>query len=204
MTANQKIQLKTFRYIFTSSVVDLLSTFSKVHQYDDRHEFKDAWKKLLDDECSQQIINAEIERLNGIGFKDDILDKMFKSARYYYRKKIEKSNPAQKERKPYEGVTAEILAEIDNHIKTQISKNIKPINNVDKTLLISKISPAASFDNYCLEHKSTILRKFQQDFTAETSAQTTDNITQTIDIIKKTYKNRFHKIRITLQGTTCI
>jgi hypothetical protein len=101
-----------------------LYTFSKIHQYDERNDFKEAWKIWTED--NEEIINNEIKRLNELKYDGDIIDKMFKSARYYFRKKnTEKKEP--KQRRPYIRVTRELLDSMDVHIEANIhNKNYQP------------------------------------------------------------------------------
>jgi hypothetical protein len=37
-------KMKTYRYKFDNDITDELSYFAKIHQYDDRHAFKEAWE----------------------------------------------------------------------------------------------------------------------------------------------------------------
>ena len=86
--ASNKIYTNIYRYKFTQSFMDELYQFSKIHQYDDRKSFKEAW--LLWVETNLDMINTEIARLTDLKYDGDIVDKMFKSARYYFRKKSTK------------------------------------------------------------------------------------------------------------------
>ena len=84
-----------YRFKFTEEFMEVLYEFSKIHQYDERKDFKEAWKIWVEE--NETIINQETTRLNDLGYKGDILDKMFKSARYYFRKKSsEKKQPTQR------------------------------------------------------------------------------------------------------------
>ena len=79
--------IKTFRFEFSKGFIDELSRFSKVHQFDERRAYKEAWQKWKSNQEIDEIISFEIRRLEEIGYKGDIEDKMFKSGRYYFRKK---------------------------------------------------------------------------------------------------------------------
>ena len=81
------IKMKVFRYKFTHTLSEFMYDFSKLHRYDDRKGFKEAWNQWIEEEDIKPLINEEIKELHTQGYKGDILDKMFKSARYYYRKK---------------------------------------------------------------------------------------------------------------------
>ena len=76
--SQEKINVNIFRYKFTQEFMDELYQFSKIHQYDDRHGFKEAWTEWV--EINEDTINAEIRRINELGYNGDIVDKMFKRA----------------------------------------------------------------------------------------------------------------------------
>ena len=78
---------KTFRFEFSKSFIDELSRFSKVHQFDERRTYKEAWQKWKSNPEIDNIITFEVRRLEESGYVGDIEDKMFKSGRYYFRKK---------------------------------------------------------------------------------------------------------------------
>ena len=86
--------IKTFRFEFSRDFIDELSRFSKVHQYDERRAYKEAWQKWKSNEEIDALISFEIRRLENLGYKGDIEDKMFKSGRYYFRKKLLKDTSA--------------------------------------------------------------------------------------------------------------
>ena len=78
---------KTFRFEFSKNFIDELSRFSKVHQFDERRAYKEAWQKWKSNPEIDNIMSFEIRRLEENGYSGDIEDKMFKSGRYYFRKK---------------------------------------------------------------------------------------------------------------------
>ena len=78
---------KTFRFEFSKGFIDELSRFSKVHQFDERRTYKEAWQKWKSNPEIDHIITIEVRRLEESGYVGDIEDKMFKSGRYYFRKK---------------------------------------------------------------------------------------------------------------------
>ena len=79
--------IKTYRHEFGKEFMANLSCFSKVHQYDDRHTYKNEWTKWTQLSDIAQAIDIEKRRLNENGYTGDIEDKMFKAGRYYFRKK---------------------------------------------------------------------------------------------------------------------
>jgi hypothetical protein len=197
------IVLQTYRFVFNDDLTEQLSIFAQVHQYDDRKVFKEAWNNWIEEDEIKPIIDAEINRIYENGFVGDVLDKMFKSVRYYYRKKTN-TPKVQQVRKVYEGIPQTILMQMDQHIHKQINEhvqtkhNTEPEKSMDGTQVkysVSKISPAKSFEQYCTENQETILQYIKEQ-TPSNETIGSEFVTETINKIKKTYKNRFYNIRM--------
>ena len=155
-----------YRYKFTDDFTNELSNFSKVHQYDERKVFKEAWNTWVEE--NTELVDIEVRRLTNLNYDGDVLEKMFKSARYYFRKKsVEKKEPQQ--RRVYIGVQKELLDAMDDYI----SKNI-----VDK--------PSDGFEDFCKSNQTVIHDEInnliQNDVT---------DVDEIHDKIKKTFKNRY-------------
>jgi hypothetical protein len=165
----KEFPLQIYRYKFTEEFIEVLYNFSKIHQYDDRKDFKEAWKVWSED--NEEIIDIEMRRLLNLGYEGDVLTKMFKSARYYFRKKSsEKKEP--KQRRPYISVNRELLNAMDHHIEEKIHK--------------PDYQPKTGFIDFCKENevilKETITKIFEQGIKDSNLIE---------DKIKKTYKNRY-------------
>jgi len=160
-----------FRYKFDNNVNEDMNCFAKLHEYDDRKTFKEAWEKWTNENMS--IIMRETQRLNELGYKGNIIDKMYKSVRYYYRKKSNhKTEP--KKRKKYISVDKELLEVMDEHIKKLIN-----------------VSPAERFDDFCKNNTEIIMTEIKRLLENDMSSNDIKNK------IKKTYKNRhFQLIKI--------
>ena len=160
---------KIFRFKFTEQFMGELYKFSKIHQYDHRKDFKEAWLIWVDE--NTETINQEIERLMKLSYEGDILDKMFKSARYYFRKKSTAA-VVSKQRRPYISINRNILEAMDKHIKDTI-------NNDD-------YQPKKGFISFCQANEIIV---------KECITKIMDNgikDTELIEIkLKKTYKNRY-------------
>ena len=166
---NEEVVVNIYRYKFTEDFMQDLFTFAKVHQYDHRKDFKEAWVAWID--TNENTVNEEVHRLTRLGYDGDILDKMFKSARYYFRKKsTEKKAP--EPRRDYVSVRKELLEAIDAHINKSIGG--------------ANYKPSDGFDNFCNNNLELI-----RD---EISHLTKSGLTDSDEIkqkIKKTYKNRY-------------
>jgi hypothetical protein len=148
--------------------MDELYKFSKIHQYDDRKSFKEAWENWTEEE--EELIETEISRLNKLGYEGDILDKMFKSARYYFRKKGT-TKPEPKERRKYVGVHKDLLDAMDTHILN--GRNLPDYK------------PSEGFVDFCKTNtedlKEEIAKLLENDMDSS----------EIMNKIKKTYKNRY-------------
>jgi len=180
------IQCKTFRYKYSPEFAEHLEYFAKLHQYDDRHAFKEAWGKwIITTEISKQI-QKEAQHFKEQEQKGDILDKMFKSARYYYRKK-ESTNPEEKQtqRRQYIGVSPDFIREIDTYIQRQMKLYCEHLTYKLEKCMIT-ISPAESFDAFCKEYSKQIESEMDHLYLMKFSQADAEYK------IKHTYKNRFY------------
>jgi len=164
--------INIYRYKFTNEFTIELYKFSKVHQYDHRKDFKEAWEIWIDE--NSNLVDDEVRRLTNLGYNGDILNKMFKSARYYFRKKsTEKKEPAK--RRTYVGSQKDLLESMDDHIKSNISSG--------------DFKPADGFDEFCKQNVDILKDQVNQLIRS--------GITDSNEIkskIKKTYKNRYFLI----------
>jgi len=161
-----------YRFKFTEEFMQELYTFSKIHQYDDRNDFKEAWMVWMKDQ--NELIIGEQERMISLGYHGDILDKMYKSARYYFRKKpVENKEPIK--RRKYLSVSKELLDAMDQHIRKYMFDTI--------------YQPKIGFELFCSETKeilkNAVIQICEQGITDSQVIQ---------DKIKKTYKNRYFVI----------
>jgi hypothetical protein len=163
------VNINIYRYKFSPEFTDELYKFSKIHQYEHRHDFKESWAKWREENLI--LINEESRRLINLGYDRDIMDKMFKSARYYFRKKsTEKKEPAK--RRTYISTQKELIEAMDEHINKNIySENFKP---------------SEGFDDFCKNQKELI----KQEVIKLIKEGITDKDELKIKI-KKTYKNRY-------------
>ena len=195
------IELQTNRYTYDREVVMHLSNFAKIHEYDERKDFKEAWQKWIEEPEIKKVIMNEVARLQLNGQMGDVLDRMYKSARYYYRKKKEQSSNQTEPRKEYEGLPRTILKSIDDHIYAEINENIILSDKLTEKVR-SNISAANSFINYCRQHSGVIkelLPTKEVENVTYREKNLRDEIKLVTDKLKKTYKNRFYKIKVNLK-----
>ena len=166
--------LPIYRYKFTDTVVNILTEFGKTHQYDPKKVYKEAWEIFISE--NEETLQREARRLSELGYEGDCYDKMYKSARYYFRKKsLTKKEP--KQRRKYISCDRDVLDAIDEHINNGI-------NNQG-----NNFKPSDGYDDFVTNNQDMILeeitRMIESGFTDKTSI---------IKKIKKTYKNRYFQI----------
>jgi hypothetical protein len=166
---DDNVPIMIYRFKFTEEFMEELYKFSKIHQYDERKDFKEAWKVWIEE--NDDIINEEMRRLMNLGYEGDVLDKMFKSARYYFRKKsTEKKEP--KTRRQYITVDKSLLEAMDVHI--------------EENMYNKDYQPKTGFVQFCKDNKELLLESitniYKQNITDSSLIE---------DKIKKTYKNRY-------------
>ena len=164
-------QLKLCRFVLSKDLQGSINTFGKNNAELTRQEFNDAWTRWL--EHNQSIIKNEENELKKKGFTGNLDDKMYKSARYYFRKKpAEKKAP--KERRKYVALEREVIESIDNHIGEHH-------NNLG--------SPAKCYKNY-MENNNTIVQEEYKRLQEDNKL----SLSECEEKIKKTYKNRYFQI----------
>jgi hypothetical protein len=169
---NNNVNINIYRYKFTDDFTKEMFKFSKVHQYDHRKDFKEAWNIWTEE--NENIVSEEVRRLTNLGYDGDILDKMFKSARYYFRKKsTEKKAPA--ERRNYIGVQKDLLDAMDEHINSRLKED--------------DYKPSDGFDEFCKKHIDVL--KEEVNMLCRNGFTNSEEIKRKI---KKTYKNRYFLI----------
>ena len=158
-----------YRFKFTEEFMVYLYNFSKIHQYDDRKDFKEAWTVWTEE--NDDIIDGEMRRLLNLGYEGDVLDKMFKSARYYFRKKsTERIEP--KQRRQYISVTKDLLDAMDRHIENNIYDD--------------NYQPKTGFITFCKDNETLL-----KDTISSICGQGIKESELIEYKIKKTYKNRY-------------
>ena len=110
-----KTKAQTYRFKLSTDIVEELSYFAKLHQFDNRADYKDAWKLWTEDKKDE--ILRETNRLKEQGYKGDVNNKLYISARYYYKNLS--TNTEEKKQKPrdkYVSCTLDMILSMDDKI----------------------------------------------------------------------------------------
>ena len=114
--------MTTYRFNFSKNFQEKIIKFAKVHGEDELSDFNE----YFIDWCKENsnIIENELKNLKEKGYQGNVIDKIFKSARYYFKNKnLEKT--VAKKRKKYTGKNNDFLNSIKEHIMC-IRINMKP------------------------------------------------------------------------------
>jgi hypothetical protein len=160
------VDVGIYRYKFSNLFIEELFRFSKIHEYDDRKTFKEEWTTWTEE--NDDLIQVEIRRLQQLGYDGDILNKMFKSARYYFRKKNPKKK-AQVKRRTYIGLQKEMIEAMDDYINLNVS-----------------VKPSESFAGFCKSHEDLLKKQVVE--LCKCNIKDPEEIREKV---KKTYKNRY-------------
>lgn len=166
-------KVKIFRFKFSHSMIEEMKSFSRIHQYDDKQTFKEAWNEWKD--THHELIQNEYNTLKELGFNGNIKDKIYKSIRYYYCKKINSATNEPKKRRKCVPVNRNLLTLIDRHI-------LMNIENIDHTKKLFK--PSIGFSQFALNNN---------DVENERERLQNEGLqNEEIELkLKKTYKNRY-------------
>ena len=180
--SKQKKQKPIFRFKLSDEIVDALLDFSKMHQFDDRHAYADAWNEWKNAPHISKMLANEIERLQNLDYRgsaESIENKIFKSGRYYFRNKSFVKVPP-KPRGKYISVSKELISAMDEHIMRGINHNS---NNCGQT----PSPPADLFNEFC--KKCVDILKIEIDRLIDLEHFSEDPAL-IISKIKKTFKHR--------------
>jgi len=161
-----------YRYKLSTHVVESVTSFTKMHQYDSRKDYKEAWVTWADEQTN--MISSESMRLKNLGYDGDVLDKMYKAGRYYFRTKTTDKSKKPKKRRQYISMDNTILSAMDAHIADNASNDT--------------YSPANGYDNFVSNNTNILRNEINRIILEKADIKASDIALK----IKKTYKNRYY------------
>lgn len=167
--------INTFRFKLDNNIINLLTGFAKLHQYDDRKTYQEAWSIWYQDNIS--IFLEEINRLKHLNYKGDFESKFYKAARYYFRNKDLDNKVEPKKRRNYITMESELLNAMDLHIL--------------RNKIYNNFTPASGYEDFCVSHVEIL--KTEINTLVQLNNNNNNQVTakDIVDKIKKTYKNRY-------------
>jgi hypothetical protein len=161
------LENKTFRFKFSTTFIEHITSFAKLYQSADRHTYKEEWIRWTTN--NNELIETETQLLRDKGYNGNIMDKMYRSGRFYFRTKTPLKNKP-KERRDYIFVNQQILDVMNKHITAN--------------LLLSNFKPSFAYQQFTMENKDVLEE--------EINRLLQENISKNdiMNKLKKTYKNR--------------
>ena len=203
--ANANANNKIFRYKLSDNIMELITQFAKIHQYADRRAYKEAWINYVNE--NREITDREVFRLAELNYKGDVMDKMFKAGRYYFRTKgvppphdgPDNTDDGPEENDDNDEAVVGGRNPQRNPQRTPRSYIVMQpdvIQAMDKQLLSiiknANFKPAQGFIQFCSQNIDLL----RQEITRLTSEGGVGMTAKTLaDKIKKTYKNRYFMLK---------
>ena len=163
--------VRTYRFKLDPNIVTMIHDFAIMHKHDSREDYKEFWEQWLQE--NSECLKTEETRLERMGYSGDFRDKIYKSGRYYYKKKgtsLDKKEP--KRRRKYVNLEPDFLDCIDDFIKDYYTKNVT--------------RPQECYVDF-LENKKEEYGESMKHLTEEQELSKNDAENK----IKKTFKNRY-------------
>ena len=164
-------QGQIFRYKFSEQIHCLIGEFSSIHKFDEPIQFREEWDLFVIENKEQ--LEREKNRLVSLGYDKNVDEKMYKSARYYFKNKpTAKKEP--KKRRKYVTIDKTFLGQMDKHI--------------NEIAFVQDLKPAHAYNNFISDDKySSKMDEIVQDLMDENDLEEAEVEKK----ICKTYKNRY-------------
>lgn len=218
--AKTNIKLQMAKQIFSEEFSKVLHAFSKQHYEEPLKQFRQSWQAWISKSDIQTQMIREIERMrtnNFIGTDEEIRQKIYTSARFYYRKKEKRAkklaSDLQKEQedkeqntnkmskhKPYIGFSKEFIQLMDNEIKDKILQKADT-DDTKKTEAI-KLNQKKAFHTFTTAHVTEISEEFGKLKTKYDELEEHFVAKEIANKLKKAYQNRFYCICKILNSIT--
>lgn len=178
--SNQTPKKAIYRFKFSNDLLEKITDFSKKNKDTSCKIFRHNLDNFIIE--NRGLINKEKEIYDDYGYKGDIVDKIYRSARYYFKNKeskktiknnniIDNSNkPANTQKRKYIKRDEKFVEAVHEHVLSAVRQNIKP---------------AIAFSQF-IEHEK-YKHLYQKEYRRVNTILEDDKAT--LAKIKKTYKN---------------
>ena len=173
---------RVLRFEFSGALVEHVTAFANLHQYDDRKTYKEAWTAWLAHDEIAALLANEVTRLSALGYNGDVADKLFKSGRYYFRTReptvpsiAPHTPPSQRLGRAYVLLNHQLLDAMDDHIECGLRRDAHAY------------TPAIGYAEFCKTWMN--IDYYSREVTRLSEIMPTGEAVH--DKLKKTYKNRY-------------
>lgn len=158
-----RFQMSIYRFKLVDELLEKMKVFADIHALDDLQQFKEYFEEWYLHQDNIAILQKESERLELLGYKGKLKDKIFKSIRYYFRKKT-RTEKAKTERKKSFYISSDVFDFMDRVIENQHTKKPSDLFNqflnqyesfpqVQEYLQKDTLKVKKSFKNRMFKHK---------------------------------------------------
>ena len=182
---------RVLRFEFSDALVEHVAAFAKLHKYDDRKTYKEAWTAWLANDEIAALLKADVKRLTDLGYKGDIVDKLFKSGRYYFRQKTGGFPNLSLHADPKQvGVRDVPIALVAPRKYVLLNRDLLNVmdTHIECGLRRAEYTPAGGFAEFCKLNVDS----YRDEVARLSELMTTGEAVH--DKLKKTYKNRYFMI----------
>lgn len=165
--------MPAYRIVFRPELRDKLRAFSKIHEFDALSDYKEAWTEWC--ETHEEDLTTEYEHVRRQGVEcsfDDMVHRLYTSARYYHRK-LPTNPPPPKSRNVYVRISSSLLDAIRDHIQYELDYGYH--------------KPSMAFKSFYEENEPHIRQEIKR--IQETQTLLTKN--EFSQKLKKAYKNMY-------------
>jgi hypothetical protein len=210
--AKANIKLQMAKQIFSEEFSSVLHEFSKTHYNESLKTFRQSWQEWISTTGIQTKMRNEIERIkknNFIGTDEEITQKIYTSARFYYRKKDKRAKklatisqeeisqkPVKSKSKPYIGLSKTFIQFIDETIKNKI---LEQSVELTRTMTI-KLDQKQEFQTFTKTHINEISAEFGKLKIKYDELEEAFVPKEIASKLKKAYQNRFYSIYKMING----
>lgn len=181
---DKKLSVPIFRFKLSNDCFNSLKEFSRIHSQDNRDDFKEAFEEW--GKNNSTILDNETQRLQELGYNNDINAKLFRCAKYYCAKRVfntksnddndnDETSSISSENKKYICIPKEFIKNISHHIEANIGDE--------------KFTPATGLKHF-LENNTKDIQDMITKMQEKHENISVDNVHTKL---KKTYKNKFYQ-----------
>jgi hypothetical protein len=168
----------TYRFKFNKDLFNNIREFSKLHSHDTCDDFMESFNLWI--VKNKELIQSENSRLIKLGFKGDINNKIYKSARYYFKNKSKKS-------------TQNKEGNIDSRRTEYVPRNPAFFKLIENYIVNNPIKASTLFKQFIDDEneniQTQISREIRRLFTFSLNKEAS------IKKIHKTFNNAYYKIK---------
>lgn len=199
MNMNTDSSIQIYRFKFSQGFQDRMTYFAIQHKYDSKDDFKESWKQWC--MVNEESIENETRELMNNGYNGNVMDKMYKSVRYYLKHKtiddLDKRNDMKKE----------LMKDVEHNSEKKYTKekqggtkDVRPYIKIPEYMLVHidsfikgngfNLKPSTQYEEFCKCFKDEM--QDVKQYLIEEKLFDTEKVELKM---KKTFKNRYFKLK---------